>query len=249
MTEENDRDRKKGIFSWVFDKNEDGERTEIYSPEEVDVEEYEEPGKSYSHGFTVERAAGVIKDLPSDVPHASAVRIVRQTMSAAGIDIEDLGRSSGKREAKLNSEIGLSQRRMDELKEKTQEYVSSLEEKIRKAKQDRDSGVSKEEQKISRARSGLSDVELVREFFELPVGKQGRDEQQSREPEESPEARPKAHERPTSQPRKSSPDDTDGMEPVGGVDDATQVIRRAGPLSRDQESRRDRNSSGGNRDR
>ena len=245
MTEENYRDRKKGIFSWVFGEGEDGERTEIYSPEEVDVEEYEEPGKSYSGGFTVERAAGVIKGLPSDVPHASAVRIVRQTMSAAGIDIEDLQRSSGKREAKLNSEIGLSQRRMDDLKEKTQEYVSSLEEKIRKAKQDRDSGVSKEEQKISRARSGLSDVELVRDFFELPGVKQGRDDRQSREAEPRPETR----NRPAAQPDEGSPDDTDGMEPVRGVDDATQVIRRTGPLARDQESRRDRNGSGGNRDR
>ena len=240
MTEENNR--KKGIFSWVFEKTEDGERTEIYTPEEVDVEEIEEPGKSYSQGFTVERAAGVIKGLPSDVPHASAVRIVRQTMSAAGIDIEDLGRSSGKREAKLNSEISLSQRRMDDLKEKTQEYVSSLEEKVRKAKQDRDSGVSKEEQKISRARSGLSDVELVREFFELP--KQGRDDRQA-------EARPEARNRPAARPEaesEGSPDDTDGMEPVRG-DDATQVIRRTGPLSRDSGARRDRNGNGGNRDR
>lgn len=242
MTEENDR--KKGIFSWVFDKNEDGERTEIYSPEEIDVEEIEEPGNPYSHGFTVEKAAGVIKDLPSDVPHASAVRIVRQTMSAAGIDIEDLRRSSGKREAKLNSEIGLSQRRMDELKEKTQEYVSSLEEKIRKAKQDRDSGVSKEEQKISRARAGLSDVGLVREFFDLPRGKQGGDERQSREDEPRPEAR----NRPVARPE-GSPDDTDGMEPVRGGDDATRVIRRAGPLSRESESRRGRGGNGGNRER
>lgn len=240
MTEENDR--KKGIFSWVFRENEDGERTEIYSPEEV--EEIEEPGRSsYSQGFTVERAAGVIKDLPADVPHASAVRIVRQTMAAAGIDIEDLRRSSGKREAKLSSEIELSQRRMRELEEKTHEYVSSLEEKIRKAKQDRDSGVSKEERKISRARTGLADVDLVRDFFELPKKTQDEDDRQG--PEAG--ARPDVRSRPASRQTESSPDDTDGMEPIRGGDDATQVIRRTGPLSRDPESRRDGN--GGNRDR
>ena len=241
MSEENDR--KKGIFSWVFDKNEDGERTEIYSPEEVDMSEFEEPGERSSHAFTVERAAGVIKDLPSDVPRVSAVRIVRQTMTAAGVDMEDLKRSSEKREAKLESEIDLSQRRMSELKEKTQEYVSSLEEKVRKAKQDRDSGVAKEEQKISRARTGLEDVDLVMEFFELPREEEAGDERRSRE--KSPESR----NRPNAQPE-GSPDETPAAGLSRGEDD-TQMIRRTGPLSQDSESGRDGNSNRnrGNRDR
>jgi len=157
---------RQGFFSRVFaGPNEEG--TEIYSPEEIRAAGGPaEPLRS--QGFTVERAAEVIKNLPPEVPRPAAVRIVRQTLEAAGIDFADLAASTGARESKLNSEKELGQGRKRELQEKNDEVVRSLEEEIRKALEARDAGVSEEERKISEAQSGLGDVALVRDFFGLP---------------------------------------------------------------------------------
>lgn len=166
MSEE--RDRQKSFLSRIFSTGEE-EETMVFSTEDL---EFDEPGEDEEprprSGFTVERAAEIIKSLPDDVPRESAVRIVRQTLAAAGIDIEELARSADRRESKLNSRIDLSQRRSEELKRRTREVISSLEEEIRKAREARDFGVSEEEKKISQAREGLADVALVREFFDLP---------------------------------------------------------------------------------
>ena len=71
MSEERPTTRQ-GFFSRMFAPGEEG--TAIYSSEEVGIEETVEP-----RGFTVERAAGVIKNLPPEVPRPAAVRIVRGT--------------------------------------------------------------------------------------------------------------------------------------------------------------------------
>jgi len=163
-----ERDRQKSFLSRIFSTGEE-EETMVFSTEDL---EFDEPGEDEEprprSSFTVERAAEIIKSLPDDVPRESAVRIVRQTLAAAGIDIEELARSADRRESKLNSRIDLSQRRSEELKRRTREVISSLEEEIRKAREARDFGVSEEEKKISQAREGLADVALVREFFDLP---------------------------------------------------------------------------------
>lgn len=144
------------------------EEAQGYSSESSrELEESEEPREL--HGFTVERAASVIKDLPDDVPRRSAVRIVRQTLAAAGIEVGELGRATRMREAKLESRIELSRGRVDELNEKTDEVVSSLQDQIEKAREARDYGVSEEERKIGESREGLSDVDIVREFFDIRV--------------------------------------------------------------------------------
>ena len=150
------------MFSGAEVDEEEG--TAVYSAEEVGVraEEMVEP-----RGFTVGRAAEVIKNLPPEVPRLSAVRIVRGTLEAAGIDIADLATSTRARESKLNSEIELSQSRIRELKEQTEEVIRSYELEIRKAREARDSGISEEERKIAYARTGLEDVGRVRDFFGL----------------------------------------------------------------------------------
>lgn len=237
--EQREEQRKKGFLSWVLGEEEDEEGTAIYSDEEVGVRDLDE--RQEPHGFTVERADEIIQNLPEDVPRASAVRIVRQTLSAAGIDVEDLRRSSSRREAKLSSEIEMSQGRIKEVREKTDEHVASLEQQIRKAREDRDSGVNKEEKRISRAQTGIEKVERVREFFGLP-----KEEEQPRQPQQR-QQRPEQHQERRS--RSSIGEETQAMEPVE-PNEETQVIRRRGPLSEGQgsgEQGSERESSRGER--
>lgn len=200
MSEERPTTRQ-GFFSRMFAPGEEG--TAIYSSEEVGIEEIQEP-----RGFTVERAAEVIKNLPPEVPRPAAVRIVRGTLEAAGIDVADLATSTRARESKLNSEIELSQGRIKKLKEDTEEVIQSLEEEIRKAREAENSGVAEQERKISEARTGLGDVEMVRNFFGLP-----RDDADT-----------------TTDP--ASGEETQVMERVDEEDD-TQILRQPGPLSED----------------
>ena len=163
MSEERPTTRQ-GFLSRMFSGPADEEGTAVYSAEEVGSEgtgrETMEP-----RSFTVERAADIIRHLPPEVPRPAAVRIVRGTLEAAGIDIDELTTSSRARESKLNSEIELSQTRIQELKDKTEEVIRSYEGEIRKAREARDFGISDEERRISEARSGLEDVERVRDFF------------------------------------------------------------------------------------
>ena len=194
-----------GFLSRMFSVNpeEEGATTD-YSAEEVGTaEETVEP-----RGFTVERAAEVIRNLPPEVPHSSAVRIVRGTLEAAGIDIADLATSTRSRESKLNSEIELSQSRIQELKDETEEVIRSHELEIRKARESRDLGISEEERRISGARSGLQDVEKVRDFFGLAGD----------------------HYATTGElPGELAEEDTQVMERVD--EDDTEILRRPGPLS------------------
>ena len=198
-------ERRQGFLSRMFSGNTDdeGEGTAVYSAEEVRVEEPVEP-----RGFTVERAADVIRNLPPEVPRPAAVRIVRKTLEAAGIDVTDLATSTGTREAKLNSEIELSQTRIQELKDNTEEVIRSYELEIRKAREARDLGISEEEQKISGARAGLEDVERVRDFFGLSSSDYSTTGELPSDPTE---------------------DDTQVMERAD--EDDTEILRRPGPLS------------------
>ena len=203
---------RQGFFSRVFAGPTDEEGTAIYSAEEVGMAEIEGPEEP-SRSFTVERAADVIKNLPPEVPRPAAVRIVRQTLEAAGINFADLATSTRARESKLDSEIELGRGRIQELKDRTEEVIRSLEEEIRKAREARDTGVAEEERKISEAQTGLEDVAMVRDFFELSS-----DEVEEVEAvEEAPPSGPAAGE------------ETQVMESVD--EDETQVLRRPGPLS------------------
>ena len=117
--------------------------------------------------FIVERVAETIADLPPGVPQESAVLIVRKTLVAAGVKLSELDASTQAQESKLNSEIGFARNHQEEVREKTQEQVRSLEEEIRKAKEACSDIVSYEEEKIARASATLEGVRRVRAFFEL----------------------------------------------------------------------------------
>ena len=204
---------RQSFFSRVFAGTTEGEGTAIYSPEEVGTGTSgmgEQEGTA--HGFTVERAAEVIKNLPPEVPRLSAVRIVRGTLEAAGIDIAELESSTRARESRLNSEIDLSENRIQRLKDETEEVIRNLEDEIRKAREARNFGVSEEERKIQVAETGLDNIDLVREFFGLP------EEEEEEEP-------------PPAGSASSAGEETQVMEGVEEVEDETQVLRRPGPLS------------------
>jgi len=194
---------RQSFFSRVFAGSTEGEGTAIYSAEEVGTSGMEEQ-EGAAHGFTVERAAEVIRNLPPEVPRLSAVRIVRGTLEAAGIDIAELESSTRARESRLNSEIDLSEGRIQQLKDETEEVIRNLEDEIRKAREARNFGVSEEERKIQAAETGLDNIDLVRDFFGLP---------QEEEPADS------------------AGEETQVLEGVEEEGDETRVLRRPGPLS------------------
>jgi hypothetical protein len=196
---------RQSFFSRVFTGNTEAEGTSIYSSEEIGMPGTEEAEGLAAHGFTVERAAEVIRNLPPEVPRPAAVRIVRGTLEAAGIDIAELESSTRARESRLNSEIDLSENRIQQFKDETEEVIRNLEDQIRKAREARDFGVSEEERKISSAEAGLDNIDLVRDFFGLP----------QEETEEPPTAG----------------EETQIIESVEEEEDDTQVLRRPGPLS------------------
>src|SRR5918993_1439958 len=129
----------------------------------LDEEELPPPPRD----FLVESVAETIAELPEGVPQESAVLIVRRTLAAAGVKLSELDASTQAQESKLSSEIGLAQNRQEEVREKTQEQVRSLEEEIRKVKEACEDIVSYEEEKIGRASATLEGVRRVRAFFEL----------------------------------------------------------------------------------
>jgi len=158
----------RGFFSRLFGRDTGEGETRIFSLGEIGAGR--DPEEEESQGFTVERAARVIEELPEDVPRESAVHIVRGTLAAAGIRVvEDLERTTRTRETKLESEIDLSRSRQQELREKTEEAVRSLEEAIRKAQEARDTGIAEEEENITRASAQLREVRRVRAFFGFSV--------------------------------------------------------------------------------
>ena len=154
---EDGNQRRQSILSKVFAGFTEGEETAIFSSDEV--------GAPAPHGFTVERAAEVITNLPSDVPRPAAVRIVRGTLEAAGIDIAELESSTRATESKFNSEIDLSESRIQQLKDETEEVIRNLQDQIRKAREERNFGISEEERKIASAEAGRDNIDMVREFF------------------------------------------------------------------------------------
>ncbi len=235
MSEE--RPIRRSFFTRMFAGEDEGDETMIFSPEDAGLEEGpEEPMERPQGGLTVERAAAVIRNIPNDVPYNSAVPIVRLTLEAAGISMEELGTSTRARESKLNSVIEQREKRIQKLREDTEKAVRykeqeirSLEEDIKKFREARDNGISQEERKISDARSGLEEVELVREFFDLSA------EEEPPEPEEE------------------GTEESEGQGPVGedtqvmdrseveDMDD-TQILRRPGPLSDSWDTRENRGS-------
>jgi hypothetical protein len=207
----------KGFFARMFGADADDDETRRLSAEEIG--EIEEQGEEQGSGeewrgreFPVERATRIIDDLPPDVPRESALRIVRGTLKAAGIEVEDIERSIRTRESKLNSDVELARNRQEDLRKRTEEVVRSLEEEIRKARRDRDAVIADEEEKVSRSTRGLEEARRVRVFFGFPeTGFPETEGEETADPARDP-----------------SDDETRSLEPFDP--DETRVIRRPGIL-------------------
>ncbi len=218
----------RGFFSRMIGGEGGEDETRIYSADELgaskkspESQEFEEEHQQ-AHGFTAERAAEIIDDLPPEVPRESALRIVRGTLEAAGVRVEELERSTRTREAKLSSEMELARSRQRELRERTDEVVRSLEEEIRRAREARDAGVTAEEQRISRASAGLDGLRRVRAFFGFAEIEEKEEETGEIEIGEPEVGDPEAD---------TTGDETRVLEPLDTNADETQVLRRSGSLS------------------
>src|SRR5918995_2411011 len=115
--------------------------------------------------FAVKLVVETIDDLPSNFPRDSAVRIVKRTLAAAGIEVRDFNRCTWARMPQINSEIELARRRDKEFEEKTEQDIRSLEEEIRKAREGYETIRAKEEEEISRASKELENIKRARAFF------------------------------------------------------------------------------------
>ena len=223
MSEE--RNNRQNFFTRMFGEQGAGEGTSVYSRADVGAKGPDELDASpHSRAFTVDRAAEVITNPPPAGPRPAAVRIVRQTLEAAGIDINELDSSTRAREARLESEIDLGENRIRKLKEDTEDVIRNLEDQIRKAREARNFGVAEEERKIDEAESGLEDIDMVRGFFGLPQN--GADEG-PQQPSEETTAGDAAGEE--TRVIRADGDDTRVIDEVG--EDDTQVLRQPGPLS------------------
>ncbi len=228
--------QQKGIFSRMFAPDEAGDATTTYSRDETGVRVSGRAREEWQ-GFTVERALEIIDELPSEVPRKSAHRIVLRTLVAAGINVEALESSTRSGESKLSSEIELSEQRIHDLENRTNEVVASLEDQIRKAREAQEYGVREEEDRISRARDGIDGIEKVRDFFGFP--------DQPEEQEEFSDEVSGDHD------YDAEDEGAVGDEDEGAVGDETQVMERMdpdetqvlrpkGPLSREWDTRRSR---------
>ena len=244
MSEE--RPTRRSFFNRMFANDEEGDETMVFTPEDAGLEEGpEEPMDRPQGGLTVERAASVIRNIPDDVPHGSAVPIVRLTLEAAGISMGELGTSSRARESKLNSVIEQRENRIRKLQEDTEKAVRykeqeirSLEEDIKKFRQARDNGISQEENKISVARSGLEEVDLVRNFFNLSAEEEPPEPAEEEDVEATEESEAEVVGEDTQVMNRSDFEDSSNTENA----DDTQVLRRPGPLSENWDTRGERGS-------
>jgi hypothetical protein len=141
--------------------------------EEIRPEAYKRRGEPEEEcpppGYTIERIAEMIADLPAVVPQESAVLIVRRTLNATGVQLSELDAYTRTQQSKLSSEIELARARQKEVSEKTQEVVRSLKEEIRKEREALENTMIYEEHEISWAMATLKELRRVRTFLELPT--------------------------------------------------------------------------------
>jgi hypothetical protein len=161
-----------GLLSRLLGRDEDEDDSRPNSAEEIEGrgswEKKEPEEEHHPQSFSIQLIAETIADLPSTVPREHAVLIVRRTLAAAGIKLSELDVSTRALWSKLSSEIGLARNEQNEVREKTAQTVSSLEEELRRVQEACEGIVTYEEKKISRASTTLKEVRRVRDFFGLP---------------------------------------------------------------------------------
>jgi hypothetical protein len=157
------------FFSRILGRDTDEDQTSVDSAEAFETARSRKRSAPEVGGrqwdYAVELVVETIGDLPSNFPRESAVRIVKRTLAAAGIEIGDFNRCTWARMPEINSEIELARRRDKEFKEKTEQDIRSLEGEIRKAREAYETIRAKEEEVISRASEELENIKRVRAFF------------------------------------------------------------------------------------
>jgi hypothetical protein len=157
------------LLSRILGRDADEDRTSIDSAEAFETVRSRKRSTSEVGGqpwdFAVKLVVETIDDLPSNVPQDSAVRIVKRTLAAAGIEIGDFNKCTWARMPQIGSEIELARSREKEFKEKTDQDIRSLEGEIRKAREAYETIRAKEEGEISHASKELENIKRVRAFF------------------------------------------------------------------------------------
>jgi hypothetical protein len=157
------------FFSRILGRDTDEDEDRIDSAEAFETRRSEKRSKPEVGGrpwdFAVDLVVETIDDLPSNVPRDSAVRIVRRTLAAAGIEIGDFNKCTWARIPQINSEIELAQSREKEFQKKTEEDIRFLEREIKKAREDYETIRAKEDEEISRLSKERENIKRVRAFF------------------------------------------------------------------------------------
>jgi hypothetical protein len=157
------------LLSKILGRDADEDQTRIVSAEAFGISRSRNRSAPEVGGqqwdFTVALVVETIDDLPPNVPQDSAVRIVKRTLAAAGIEVRDFNRCTWARMPQINSEIEFARSREKEFRKKTEEDIRFLEEEIRKAREDYQTICAKEEEEISRASKELENIKRARAFL------------------------------------------------------------------------------------
>jgi hypothetical protein len=157
------------IFSRILGRDADGGDGSTDSVEAIGMRRSKKRDESglgdQRWDSAVKLVVETIDDLPSNFPRDSAVRIVKRTLAAAGIEIADFNKRTWARIPQIGAEIELARSREQEFKKKTQEDIRALEEEIKKARKAYETIRMEEEAEISRASKELENIKRVRAFL------------------------------------------------------------------------------------
>jgi hypothetical protein len=157
------------IFSKILgrDANEDESRTDSVEASEMRRSKKRNESELGEHPWNsaVKLVVETIDDLPSNFPRESAVRIVKRTLAAAGIEIGDFNKRTWARMPQIRDEMELARSREREFRKKTEEDIHALEVKIRKAREAYETIRAEEEEEIHRTSKELENIKRVRAFL------------------------------------------------------------------------------------
>ena len=148
---------RQSFFSRVFAGNHGRAREPLSTQPRRSVRVRRGWASSEGRGARLHRRAGGRGHKEPPAGGAEALRRAHRAGDAGGRGHRHrrTGESSTRaRESRLNSEIDLSEGRIQQLKDETEEVIRNLEDEIRKAREARNFGVSEEERKIPGRRDG-----------------------------------------------------------------------------------------------
>src|ERR671912_1430008 len=110
------------LLSKIFGEDAEEDRTSIVSAEAFGIRRSTTGSapkvEGHAWDFAVELVVETIDDLPSNFPRDSAVRIVKRTLAAAGIEIGDFNKCTWARMPQIRDEMKLARSREQEFRKK-----------------------------------------------------------------------------------------------------------------------------------